>query len=565
MKKRIRLITAGLITLLLVCLAGAALAANMAITFTWTVEGHDFSVNVDKLDQKQYVLYLPGAFRGQNPVLSLNQDTEMTLDGTVYRPGEEVPVSQYAGQTVPVSFPGWSGNWNLKVMQGSEIPALFISLSEKDFTYISKNKGKEPSEPATMLMVREDGTLNAAETLTSFKTRGNFTILGPKKSFTMKMENKADLGGMGANKKWILLANWCDVSLLRNQITFELFRQAGMSYTPDCRQVDMYVNREYHGTYLLTEKIQLKKHRLEITDLEKEYEKVNGQEAYDNARIKFVRYNGLNIRWYDVENEPEDITGGYLLELELPMYYMNDKDHAGIKTKWDMYVNINEPTHVGQRGAEYIADMMNGLNEAALAKDGYNSEGKYYADYLDLHSFAVKTAIDELSACYDVRASSQFMFKEPDSIDPLLHAGPAWDFDWSYGNNKKGMNNPSKVDFVFQRSRVEWFLAHWLLRHEDFQQETRKAYEEVVYPAVEILMGRKQAPEGSTLKTFDEYRDAVADSAAMNFTRWAAGSNGVIDKKSGMTFDQSCAFLKNWIEVRMDALLENWQPGQSGK
>ena len=565
MNRRIRLITAGFIGLMLVLLAGIALAADTEVAFTWTVEGREFTVRVDKQSKNQKVLYLPGAFREQDPVLSLSPNAEMTWDGTTYQPGQTVPVSKYAGQTVPVSFSGRAGTWNVKVMQGSSIPALFISMSDMDFKYISKHKGMDPAGGASMLMVTEDGRLNAAEALTSFRTRGNFTIIGPKKSFSFKMENKANLAGMGANKKWILLANWCDVSLLRNQITFELFRQVGMTYTSDCRQVDMYVNQNYHGTYLLTEKIQIKKNRLEITNLEEEYEKVNGKEAYDSAKVRFVRYNGLNIRWYDVEKEPEDITGGYLLEIELPMYYMDDKDHAGIKTKTDMYVTIKEPTHVGQRGAEYIADLINGLNQAAIAKNGCNSEGKYYADYLDLHSFALKTALDEVSACYDVRASSQYMFKEPDSIDPKLYAGPAWDFDWSYGNNHKGMNNPKKMDFVYTRSSVHWFLAHWMLTHEDFQKETRKAFEEEVYPALEILMGRKKAPEGSTLKTLDEYQAAIAASAEMNFTRWAAGSNQVIDKNSGMTFEKSCAYLKNWIGIRMDALLENWKPGQSGK
>ena len=184
------------------------------------------------------------------------------------------------------------------------------------------------------------------------------------------------------------------------------------------------------------------------------------------------------------------------------------------------------PVHVLVVPKQHVS----GLNDAAMAKDGRNSEGKYYADYLDLHSFALKVCVDELSASYDVRASSQFMYKEKDSVDPLLYAGPAWDYDFSYGNHRKGMNNPKRLDFVYRRSRENWFLARWFLTHEDFQQETRKVYEEEVYPALEILMGRKKAPEGSALKSLDEYKAAIEDSAAMNYTLETGADTGLSDK-----------------------------------
>lgn len=560
--KKIRLVTVSFIVLAVLLFAGIAAAANTEVVFTWNIEGQEVSVQLEKQETGKYVLYLPGAFKGRDPVLSVSQNMDMVWDGTTYRSGETIPVSQYAGQTVQVSFSGFQSNWKVKVMQGSDIPALFIHIDNKDFLRVTGTKGPDIQQPAELVMFAEDGSLNAAEPLTSFKMRGNSTIFASKKAFSLKIQNKADLGGMGKNKKWILLANWNDISLLRNQITFELYRHLGMTYTPDCRQVDMFVNKRYDGIYLLTEKIQLKKNRLEISDLEEEYERVNGKEAYDNAKINYVRYKTLNIRWYDVE-EPENITGGYLLEIELPMYYQREKENAGVKTKQNLYVTIKEPSHVGKRGAEYIADIISGLNDAAMAKDGRNSEGKYYADYLDLHSFALKVCVDELSASYDVRASSQFMYKEKDSVDPLLYAGPAWDYDFSYGNHRKGMNNPKRLDFVYRRSRENWFLARWFLTHEDFQQETRKVYEEEVYPALEILMGRKKAPEGSALKSLDEYKAAIEDSAAMNYTRWTSKGRGNVYPASGQTFEDSYAYLKNWIEIRSDLLFNEWKPGQT--
>ena len=125
------------------------------------------------------------------------------------------------------------------------------------------------------------------------------------------------------------------------------------------------------------------------------------------------------------------------------------------------------------------------------------------------------------------------------------------------------MNNPKRLDFVYRRSRENWFLARWFLTHEDFQQETRKVYEEEVYPALEILMGRKKAPEGSALKSLDEYKAAIEDSAAMNYTRWTSKGRGNVYPASGQTFEDSYAYLKNWIEIRSDLLFNEWKPGQT--
>ena len=77
MKKYLRLITAGLVAILLMTLAGIALAASTEVTFTWTVEGHEFSVGLDKKQTGKYVLYLPGAFKGQDPVFTVNQKTDI--------------------------------------------------------------------------------------------------------------------------------------------------------------------------------------------------------------------------------------------------------------------------------------------------------------------------------------------------------------------------------------------------------------------------------------------------------------------------------------------------------
>ena len=183
------------------------------------------------------------------------------------------------------------------------------------------------------------------------------------------MAHKVALGGMEKNKKWMLLANWFDISLIRNQITFDLCREIGLKSTPDCRQVDLYLNGAYNGTYLLTEKIQLKKGRLDITDLEEKLEALNGK-GLPTPPSERERKGRTLMKWFDLPVEPADVSGGYLLEIEKALQFSLLKDGAGFVTDGGMCVVIKEPTHTGFRGAQYIAALVNDFHSAVLQKDG---------------------------------------------------------------------------------------------------------------------------------------------------------------------------------------------------
>ena len=563
MKNRGRLVLTMLIAGLIVFWIGTALAALPQISFSWTVDGNEITLLPEQKEKRHFVLYLPGACKGKDPVIHIDQNTDLIWGDTLYPNGSTVPVFRFAGETVSVSFSSGQVLGDIRIMQGSEIPSLFFTVTENDLHRVTVNQKRDIKEPAGMVMLDGKGKVNAAESLTSFTVRGNSTYFASKKAYTFKMEHKADLGGMGKNKKWILLANWFDISLIRNQITFDLCRELGLTSTPDCCQADLFINGKYNGTYLLTEKIQLKKNRLEITDLEEKYEEVNGKEAYDNGRFKKGKSKAVSIlKWYNVK-EPDDLTGGYLLEIEKALQFSQNQDCAGFVTDGKMCIVVKEPTHAGKEGVEYIAGLVNNFHNAVLAKDGVSKSTRmYYADYIDMHSFAAKVAIEEFSANYDVRAASHFMYKDSDSVDPLLYAGPGWDYDLTYGNKDDGMRNPAKVDYVYNRSSNTAYLYHWLLTHEDFRKLTRQVCEEELFPAAEILLGRREPGEGSFLKSIDVYQAAFAESAAMNFTRWTARAIPDVTDESGRTFEDAGAYLKNWIAIRTDALFSDWLKDQ---
>ncbi len=549
---------ASVLLILRIC---PALAASPVLSLCYESEGTEIAVRlVETKEKRDYVLYLPGAFGDREPTIRIDQDTDLIWDGTTYPNGGTLPVSRYVGRKISAKFANGRLLGDIQVMRGSAIPSLFFTVTANDLNRVTVNQKRDIKEPAGMVMVRGDGSLNADERLTSFKVRGNSTYFASKKSYTFKMTNKQDLGGMGRNKKWILLANWFDISLIRNQITYDLCRELGLTATPDCRQAEVYINGKYNGTYLMTEKIQLKKHRLEITDLEEQYEALLGQTAYEKAKRKKGSSNAIHIfRYFNQKAEPEDLTGGYLLEIEKPLHFSIDEESAGFVTDGDMCVTVKEPTYAGKEAVLYIAGVVNDFHNAVLSKDGVNKKtGKYYTDYIDLHSFAAKVAIEEFTANYDVQAASHFMYKDSDRVDSLLYCGPGWDYDLTYGNKDDGMRNPAKLDYIEKRANTTAFLYRWLLTHEDFRQATRKVLVEELQPASEILLGRREPPEGSQLKSIAAYQAEIADSAAMNFTRWNPRGVPDITDASGRSFEDAGAYVTNWVQVRTETLMEGW-------
>lgn len=177
-----------------------------------------------------------------------------------------------------------------------------------------------------MLLIKDSGSLDYKGSLKHIKGRGNASWEYDKRPYNIKLDESADLLGMGKAKGWCLLANYLDTSLMRNKIIYDLAEETGIPFTMDARSLDLYINGEYKGTYLLTEKVEVDKNRLNITDLEKATEKANNDADLekDFTARGTNEYKTGTRKWQNIPNDPEDITGGYLIELELTNRYAQE-------------------------------------------------------------------------------------------------------------------------------------------------------------------------------------------------------------------------------------------------
>ena len=493
-------------------------------------------------------LFIPGSWDISRITLEIEgfEALRLSFDGPDIRPGEETDLTAYAGQKISL-FNSKGRILGLSVYQGSDIPSLFLTVDSKMLAKVRKSKNNEITGGRAVYM-EADGSVTYDGAITQLKGRGNNTFAYPKKPFQVKLDKKAALSGMAKAKTWVLLANWNDISLLRNQIVMDMCREAGLRYALSCTPADLWINGDYNGLYLLSEKPQIKKERMDLRDLEEETEALNDAPMDDTLQIRKGSETNLPLyRWYRIDHDPEDITGGYLFTIEK---YARFRDYKvpGFRTRKDLSIHIKEPTYPSQAQTEYLGGLVNEMHQAVIAEDGINPEtGKYYTDYIDLDSFALKYLAEEWSKNYDYIGGSQYMYKDADSRDPLIYAGPAWDYDLSFGNmTDRGHSSGGHYMTSVSRkpSNLNWLLS----RHPDFMERVRKIWTERFYPAAAVLLGEKPAGKDSVVRPLDEYIARIRPSAGMNYSRWGYGKT--TDPDAGRNFENACNYLKKWITRR---------------
>ena len=155
------------------------------------------------------------------------------------------------------------------------LSSVFVTTSI-GLSAIDRDKEARDKE-AQIVILNGDGSAEYSDltdgTASEIKSRGNATWTYLKKAYQIKLDAKTDLFGMGKAKTWILLANYTDQSMLHNALGFTLGDALELDYNIDYRFVNLYVDGEYRGMYMLCEKVQIGDNRVEIADLEKETEK----------------------------------------------------------------------------------------------------------------------------------------------------------------------------------------------------------------------------------------------------------------------------------------------------
>lgn len=298
--------------------------------------------------------------------------------------------------------------------------------------------------------------------------RGNSTWSNfPKKPYKIKLDEKAGIFGMNANRDWVLLANYTDKSLLRNTLAMRVSEICGMSWTPETFNVDVYLNDNYIGSYDFTEHKEVAKHRVNI----------------------------------DVD------AGDCYLEIEAK------KDNpVCFDTKMGFPIMFTDPEQPSQTLQDEIVRYFDDF-EASLVSASFKDPQKGYRAYVNVDSFVNHYIIQELAKNIDADLfKSLFLVKRKNGPLEFCHV---WDFDLAWGNCNylsahEGVTNGPEGWYIRNHTQnginTGWY---WYMFQDPWFVSKVKSRWAELYPALKALP--------------DEIRkrsSLMRGSAGRNFTRW---------------------------------------------
>ncbi len=330
------------------------------------------------------------------------------------------------------------------------------------------------------------------------KGRGNSTWTFPKKPYKLKFNSKIDLLGNGKAKTWTLIANYCDKSLTRNLMAYEIARAIGLENTTSADPVNLIVNGVYYGVYLLCEQVEIGKTRVNI------------------------------------ESDLSDINTGYLIEMDAraPEEGIENIDYFSID---GINYAVKDPETDDD---DFSFQHMNFIkNYVTQSFNSLSADYETVSNNIDVESFAKCYIVHEMFNCIDVGFSSFYMYKIKGG---KLYAGPVWDFDISSGNCnyiKNGNNN----NYLYAKESNIWYKK--LLQFDEFKSLVS-----------EILMEYKDTIK-SKIEEVVNYQLEYKDNNNANFKVWHIMGIYVWPNPKEIVkinnFVGQINYLENWVKLKL--------------
>lgn len=431
-------------------------------------------------------------------------------------------------------------------LYSEHIPAVFIETESGTSDQI--NNDKNIKEPGTIKVLEPDGSFSLEHSLEYIKGRGNTSYTEfDKKPYQIKLTQDAPFLDMEPGKKWVFVSNSADSSLIRNALSRSLAGHLNLPQSEEGTFVDLYVNKEYVGNYYVVEKIEIQENRLLLSDLQKATEHENETEdlsTYETAWTDTTKAK-------QIPNDPEDITGGYLIERDFDNRFLKEVEinESYFITEAKECFIVRDPEYTSEAQIAYIDSYVQSVENAILSAEGIDgTTGKSYQDLIDVDSFVRKYLLEEVTANYDGGVASSYFYKDSDTIDGRLYAGPVWDYDVSWGNSPAYLGqistSPERLSRLASHSDSSvWFQS--LYHKPEVYEKIVSCYAQEISPYLTLLADE-------ILPMLDEI---TAASAAMDQVRWEEqyARNGYSGDRS-----EQITFITDYIKARKDFLDRAW-------
>lgn len=408
-----------------------------------------------------------------------------------------------------VEFYGYAseGN-NTEYYRPTNLPTVSIHVANAEEPY---DKAHDLECMITLIPSDENDTIKIKAG--TVRLRGNASMGFPKKPYRIKFEKKHHVFGSPASaKKWTLINNYGDKSLMRNILAFDMSRRLEMEYTPFCVPVDLFVNGEYKGCYQLCDQVEVHKDRVNIEEMDETC--VSG----------------------------EELTGGYFIEIDA---YASGEDCYFWSGKGNpVTVKYPDAEDITAAQLDYLESHFNGL-ETKLYSSGFTSETGY-RERLDLESFLRHFIVGEFSGNTDTYWSTN-MYKHRGNDH--FYVGPVWDFDLAYENDNRThpINN----------------LNNWIYATKgSYAGNMRSFVNRIVVSDVSAKLRLEEIwsdarwnhgiNEEELLQLVDDLAEELDKSQRLNFIRWPILSSYVHQNwQASGSYSVEVGIIKDYIKKRI--------------
>ncbi len=382
----------------------------------------------------------------------------------------------------------------ISVHKGSNIYTVDIRLDDgNEATAISDKEFLS----GQIKVITGGGNVEFPSTKVTIKGRGNTTWDTDKQPYILRFDDEISIAGLNKGKKFVLLADHYEATKILNKLMFDLNREAGMNYNIGSEFCDLYINGVYRGIYTICEPVDHSPGKLG-----QKLQKINRRLIAENEIIE--RPDGM--RAYDSTDVPDDITGAYIIEKDVMDYYGKDVgfiiDNYAFSVKYPNNLTITEAEMVKERFC--VIDELLRKHDPKVFK------------YIDIDSFATRYLTEEFCFNSDAGVTSWYFYYR--SGDPLLYAGPGWDYDGSFGESNGEFLNCNRSILEVDDIRHTGQMLMWdtyLLGIPEYRSYVADKYKEIRPIFVKLYKNKANG-----------YINRVYDSVMMDRIRWSESESG---------------------------------------
>jgi hypothetical protein len=368
----------------------------------------------------------------------------------------------------------------------------------------------------------------------AIEIRGSSSQMFPKKQYSFETidssgeEIDTSLLGFPAESDWILYAPYTDKSLIRDVLAYNLSNNIG-TYASRSKFCELVLNGQYMGVYVLLEKIKRNKNRVDISKLT------------------------------EADTTGDDLTGGYILKI--------DKDEGGFNDGWNSnyppYLNAwqkiyfmyhyPKPEDIAEVQKNYIQSFIDSF-ETKIYNPGFADTINGYAAFIDVSSFEDFFILNELNKNVDAYRLSAFLYKDKNSKEGKLKAGPVWDFNLAFGNSDyydAFITEGWQLDYATYNTSFMngdyWQVPFWWKKlFSDFNFKKKIALRW-------LELREDEFSTGNILLTIDSLTTLLDESQERNFIKWPIlGVYVWPNAYIGQSYSDEINYLKDWIINRFN-------------